>query len=308
MENHTFKVKDGQAPVRIDQYLVGVFPAPISRSHLKKLIDNGNVLVNGARVKAHHNVKPGETIEVRLEELVIPAGMKGVGAEDIPLDIIYEDDDIIVVNKKPGIAVHPGPGTHSGTLVNALLYHCKDLSTVNEVRPGIVHRLDKDTSGVMVAAKNNTSHTELAKQFRERSVKKNYIAFVRGIVELDEGTVDLPIGRHPSNRQKMAVRYDSEKNAVTEYKVLKRFDDFTAVLLNLKTGRTHQIRVHMAYLGHPVLGDGKYGAKDRFPRQALHSYHLSFRHPRTGKSLEFKAPLPEDMRGIIGKDADKVLP
>lgn len=308
MENYTFKVKDGEGSARIDQYLVTVFPSPISRSHLKKLIDNGNVLVNGARVKAHHNVKPGETIEVRLEELVIPAGMTVAEAEDIKLDIIYEDDDIIVINKQPGIAVHPGPGIHSGTLVNALLYHCKNLSMVNEARPGIVHRLDKDTSGVMVAAKNNTSHAELAKQFRERSVKKNYIALVRGIVELDEGTVDLPIGRHPSHRQKMAVRYDSEKNAVTEYKVLKRFDDFTAVLLNLKTGRTHQIRVHMAYLGHPVLGDGKYGAKDKFPRQALHSYHLSFRHPRTGKPLEFKAPLPEDMRGMIGKDADKILP
>ena len=304
MENYTFKVKDGEAPARIDQYLVGVFPTPISRSHLKRLIDNGNILVNGSRVKAHHNVKPGETIEVRLEEL-IPAGVE---AEDIALDIIYEDDDMIVVNKPAGIAVHPSPGIHSGTLVNALLYHCKNLSTVNEARPGIVHRLDKDTSGVMVIAKNNASHIELAKQFRERSAKKNYIALVKGVIELDEGIVDLPIGRHPSRRQKMAVRYDSEKNAVTEYKVLKRFDDFTAVLLNLKTGRTHQIRVHMAYLGHPVLGDGKYGAKGRFPRQALHSYRLNLRHPRTGKPLEFKAQLPEDMRGIIGKDADRILP
>lgn len=304
MENYTFKVKDGEAPARIDQYLVGVFPTPISRSHLKRLIDNGNILVNGSRVKAHHNVKPGETIEVRLEEL-IPAGVE---AEDIALDIIYEDDDMIVVNKPAGIAVHPSPGTHSGTLVNALLYHCKNLSTVNEARPGIVHRLDKDTSGVMVIAKNNASHIELAKQFKERSAKKNYIALVKGVIELDEGIVDLPIGRHPSHRQKMAVRYDSEKNAVTEYKVLKRFDDFTAVLLNLKTGRTHQIRVHMAHLGHPVLGDGKYGAKGRFPRQALHSYRLNLRHPRTGKPLEFKAQLPEDMRGIIGKDADRILP
>ncbi len=304
MENYTFKVKDNEGNVRIDQYLVGVFPTAISRSHLKKLIDNGNVLVNGERVKAHHSVKPGETIEVRLEELA-PALAE---AEDIKLDIIHEDDDIIVINKEPGIAVHPGAGVHSGTLVNALLYHCNTLSDISEAGPGIVHRLDKDTSGVMVVAKNNTSHAELAKQFKERAVKKNYIALVRGIVELDEGTVDLPIGRHPSNRQKMAVRYDSEKNAITEYKVLKRFDDFTAVLLNLKTGRTHQIRVHMAYLGHPVLGDGKYGAKDKFPRQALHSYHLSFRHPRTGKPLEFKAPLPEDMRSMIGKDADKVLP
>jgi len=304
MKIHTFKVKDGEGGARIDQYLVGAFPDAISRSHLKKLIDNGNVLVNGARVKAHHNVKPGETIEVRLEEL----GPAAAEAEDIKLDIIYEDDDIVVINKRPGIAVHPGAGASSGTLVNALLYHCKTLSDISESGPGIVHRLDKDTSGVMVVAKNNVSHAELARQFKERAVKKNYIALVRGSIELDEGTVDLPIGRHPSNRQKMAVRYDSEKIAITEYKVLKRLDGFTAVLLNLKTGRTHQIRVHMAYLGHPVLGDGKYGAKEKFPRQALHSYSLSFRHPRTGEPLEFKAPLPEDMRVIIGRDADSILP
>lgn len=304
MEKHIFKVKDDEGGARIDRYLVGVFSSAASRSHLKRLIDNGNVLVNGARVKAHHNVKPGETIEVRLEEFA-PASAE---AEDIKLDLIYEDDDIIVINKRPGIAVHPGAGLHSGTLVNALLYHCRTLSDISDAGPGIVHRLDKDTSGVMVIAKNNASHAELARQFKERAVKKNYIALVRGALELDEGTVDLPIGRHPGNRQKMAVRYDSEKNAVTEYRVLKRFDDFTAVLLNLKTGRTHQIRVHMAYLGHPVLGDGKYGAKEKFPRQALHSYCLSFRHPRTGEPLEFKAPLPEDMRVIIGRDADKMLP
>jgi 23S rRNA pseudouridine1911/1915/1917 synthase len=304
MENHSFKVKDDECGGRIDQYLVGVFPSAISRSHLKKLIDNGNVLVNGARVNAHYNIKSGQTIEVRLEELSRAAAE----AEDIKLDIIYEDDDIIVINKRPGIAVHPGAGLHSGTLVNALLYHCRTLSDINDAGPGIVHRLDKDTSGAMVVAKNNASHAELAKQFKERAVKKNYIALVRGALELDEGTVDLPIGRHPGNRQKMAVRYDSEKNAITEYKVLKRFDDFTAVLLNLMTGRTHQIRVHMAYLGHPVLGDGKYGAREKFPRQALHSYYLSFRHPRTGKPLGFKAPLPEDMLGIIGKGADSILP
>ncbi len=304
MENYTFKVKDDEGGARIDQYLVGAFPSAVSRSHLKRLIDNGNVLVNGARVKAHHNVKPGETIDIRLEEFA-PAYAE---AEDIKLDLIYEDDDIIVINKRPGIAVHPGAGLHSGTLVNALLYHCRTLSDISDAGPGIVHRLDKDTSGVMVIAKNNASHAELAKQFKERAVKKNYIALVRGALELDEGTVDLPIGRHPGNRQKMAVRYDSEKNAVTEYRVLKRFDDFTVVLLNLKTGRTHQIRVHMAYLGHPVLGDGKYGAKEKFPRQALHSYRLSFKHPRTGELLEFKAPLPEDMRVIIGRGADNILP
>ncbi len=317
MEKYTFQVSEREPSIhslrnkvskgiRLDQYLVLVFPKPLSRSHIKRLIDNGNILINGAKIKVHHKVKPGERIEVVLEELPF----LGLEPEDIVLNIIYEDDDIIVVNKPPGMATHPGPGIASGTLVNALLHHCKALSTVNDLRPGIVHRLDKDTSGVMVIAKNNFSHMELAKQFKERTVKKRYIALVKGIVELDEGVVDLPIGRHPRLRQKMAVRYDSPKSAVTEYKVLKRVKDFTMVELNLKTGRTHQIRVHMAYLGHPILGDGKYGASDKpphqnfwcggkFPRQALHSYSLNFRHPRTGANLEFVAELPEDMKGLI---------
>lgn len=302
MEKFTFQVTENELSIRLDQYLVTVFTKPISRSHIKRLIDNGNILVNGLRVKAHHKVRPGDKIEVFLEELPV----LGLEPQDISIEIIYEDDDIIVVNKPPGIAVHPGPGIASGTLVNAVLYHCKSLSTVDDARPGIVHRLDKDTSGVMVVAKNNLSHTELAKQFKERIVKKRYIALVKGVVELDEGVVDLPIGRHPSQRQKMAVRYDSTKRAVTEYKVLKRFEDFTMLELNLKSGRTHQIRVHMAYLGHPVLGDEKYGAKGRLSgqacllgRQALHSYYLSFRHPRTGKEMEFKAELPDDIKALI---------
>lgn len=295
MENLTFQVTENEPSIRLDQYLVAVFPKPISRSHIKKLIDNGNILVNGAKVKVHHKVKFGDKIEVVLEELPLLS----LEPEDIPLNIIYEDDDVIVVNKPPGIATHTGPGIRSGTLVNALLYHCKSLSTVNDARPGIIHRLDKDTSGIMVVAKNNFSHMELAKQFKERTVKKKYIALVKGAVELDEGVVDLPIGRHPSHRQKMAVRYDSTKKAVTEYKVLKRFRDFTMLELNLKTGRTHQIRVHMAYLGHPILGDEKYGAKDKFQRQALHSYFLSFRHPRTGKEMEFVAELPDDIKSLV---------
>ncbi len=295
MEKLAFQVTESESSVRLDQYLVAVFPRPISRSHIKKLIDNGNILANGVKVKVHHKVKVGDKIEVFLEELPFLS----LEPQDIPLNIIYEDDDIIVVNKPPGIAAHPGPGIQSGTLVNALLYHCKSLSTVNEARPGIVHRLDKDTSGVMVVAKNNFSHTELAKQFKDRTVKKRYIALVKGDVELDEGVVDLPIGRHPSHRQKMAVRYDSTKKAVTEYKVLKRFKDFTMLELNLKTGRTHQIRVHMAYLGHPILGDEKYGAKGKFQRQTLHSYFLSFRHPRTGKNLEFTAELSDDIKTLI---------
>lgn len=306
MESHTFEVGPDEGSVRLDQYLASVFPKPVSRSHLKKLIDAGNILVNGKAAKPHHKVKPGEKIEVSLEE---PVSSKPE-AEDIALEILYEDDDIIVINKEPGIAVHPGAGTRSGTIVNALLNHCQKLSDVNAARPGIVHRLDKDTSGVMVIAKNNASHTELARQFKDHTVKKNYLALVKGVVELDNGVVDLPIGRHPSNRQKMAVRYDSERKAVTEYKVIKRFEGFTLVMLNLKTGRTHQIRVHMAYIGHPVLGDEKYGSRDRpalkggraLSRQALHSYYLKLRHPTSGKEMEFTADLPDDMKSMIGPD------
>jgi len=304
MESRTFEVGPDENSIRLDQYLASVFPGPISRSHLKKLIDNGKVLVNGIQAKPHHKVKPGERIEVSLEE---PVSSKLEG-EDIALDIIYEDDDIIVINKQPGIAVHPGPGIRSGTIVNALLNHCKKLSDVNETRPGIVHRLDKETSGVMVIAKNNASHMALAGQFKERTLTKNYLALVKGTVELDNGVVDLPIGRHPSNRQKMAVRYDSEKKAVTEYKVLRRYQDSTLVMLLLKTGRTHQIRVHMAYIGHPVLGDEKYGSKGNFPRQALHSYYLRLRHPTSGKEMEFTADLPDDMRKIIGPGFSKIKP
>lgn len=306
MENHTFEVGPDEAPVRLDQYLASVFPGGVSRSHLKKLIDAGNILVDGKPAKPHHKVKPGERIEVRAEE---PESLSSPGAEDIALEILYEDDDMIVINKQPGIAVHPGAGRSSGTVVNALLGHCRKLSDVDPARPGIVHRLDKDTSGVMVAAKNNASHAELARQFKARTVKKYYLALVKGAVELDNGTVDLPIGRHQSNRQKMAVRYDSEKKAVTEYKVIKRFDGFTLVMLNLKTGRTHQIRVHMAYLGHPVLGDEKYGSRlsalkggERLSRQALHSYYLKLRHPTSGKEMEFTAGLPADMKEMVGPD------
>ena len=298
MENHTFEVGPEEASARLDQYLVSVLPETVSRSHLKKLIGAGHILVDGKPAKPHHKVKPGEKIEVSFEEPASPE----LKAENIPLDIIYEDDDMIVINKQPGIAVHPAPGTHSGTIVNALLNHCKKLSDLNEGRPGIVHRLDKDTSGVMVAAKNNASHAELARQFKDRGVKKNYLALVKGVIEMDNGVVDLPIGRHPSNRQKMAVRHDSSRNAITEYKVIKRFDNFTLVMLDLKTGRTHQIRVHMAYIGHPVLGDEKYGSKGKFPRQALHSYYLKLRHPKDGREMEFRAGLPDDMKKMMGSD------
>ncbi|MFA5335295.1 MAG: RluA family pseudouridine synthase [Candidatus Omnitrophota bacterium] len=304
MENYTFEVGLEAGPVRLDQYLTSVFPRPMTRSHLKKLMEEGRVLVDGVPAKPHHRVKPGQKVEVSLEEAVASS----LEAEEIGLDILYEDDDIVVVNKQSGISVHPGAGVHSGTLVNALLSHCKDLSDLNEGRPGLVHRLDKDTSGVIVIAKNNASHAELARQFKAREVTKNYLALVKGVIEIDNGVVDLPIGRHPSNRQKMAVRHDSERYAITEYRVIKRFENSTLVMLNLKTGRTHQIRVHMAYIGHPVLGDEKYGSKGKFPRQALHSFYLKLRHPVSGKEMEFRAPVPADMKDIIGPDFSNILP
>ncbi len=304
MENYTFKVSPEAGRLRLDLYVTSVFPRPVTRSHLKNLMEEGRVLVNGNPAKPHHKVKPGDTVEVSLEEARAPA----LEAEKIALDIIYEDGDIVVVNKQPGIAVHPGAGVSSGTLVNALLNHCRSLSDLNEGKPGLVHRLDKDTSGAIVIAKNNESHAELARQFKAREVRKNYLALVKGVIEVDNGVIDLPIGRHPSNRQKMAVRHDSERNAVTEYKVLKRFVDTTLALLNLKTGRTHQIRVHMAYIGHPVLGDTKYGSKGKYPRQLLHSYYLGLKHPVTGKDMEFRAGIPDDMKGIIGPEYSNILP
>ncbi len=304
MENYTFEIGEETLPARLDQYLASVYPVPATRSHIKRLMEKGLVLVDGRAAKPNHKVKPGEKIVILPEETV----PSGIAPEDIGLDIIYEDNDIIVINKQPGIAVHPGAGIRSGTLVNALLNHCGRLSDINEGRPGLVHRLDKDTSGVIVVAKNNKSHAELARQFKAREVKKNYLALVKGIIETDSGVIDLPIGRHPSNRQKMAVRHDSQRGAVTEYKVVKRFDGFTLVMLDLKTGRTHQIRVHMSYIGHPVLGDEKYGSKGRFARQALHSYYLRLCHPTTGKEMEFYAGLPSDMKDIIGPSCSNILP
>jgi 23S rRNA pseudouridine1911/1915/1917 synthase len=304
METYTFEVKEDGLPARLDQYLAAVYPVPVTRSHIKRLMEKGLVLVDGRVARPNHKVKPGEKIKVLPEETV----PSGIVPENIGLDIIYEDDDIIVVDKQPGIAVHPGAGIRSGTLVNALLNHSGKLSDISEGRPGLVHRLDKDTSGVMVVAKNNKSHAELARQFKSREVKKNYLALVKGIIDTDSGVIDLPIGRHPSNRQKMSVRHDSQRGAVTEYKVVKRFDGFTLVMLNLKTGRTHQIRVHMSYIGHPVLGDEKYGSKGKFARQALHSYYLRLRHPATGKEMEFCADLPSDMKDIIGPSYSNILP
>ncbi|UZQ81982.1 RluA family pseudouridine synthase [Thermoanaerobacter sp. RKWS2] len=275
---------------RIDVFLAAELD--YTRSYIKKLIVDGLVFVNGKTVKPSYKVKENDEVVVNIPEVekidVMP--------ENIPLDILYEDDDIIVISKPQGMVVHPAPGNYSGTLVNALLYHCKNLSGINGIlRPGIVHRLDKDTSGVMVVAKNDKAHISLSNQIKERSVFKKYVAIVEGVIKDEEGKIEAPIGRHPVDRKKMAVIEDG-RYALTLYKVLERFKENTLVEAVIKTGRTHQIRVHMAYIGHPVVGDHVYGFKKqkfKLEGQALHSRVLGFIHPTKGVYMEFEAPLPE---------------
>ncbi len=266
-----------------------------SRSYIRKLIEEGNVVSGGQKVaKAGLKVKAGQTVNVLLPE---PEELKAE-PEDIPLDILYEDDDLIVVNKPKGMVVHPAAGHDSGTLVNALLYHCGDsLSGINGIlRPGIVHRIDKDTTGSLVAAKNDQAHRSLAEQLRVHSITRRYRAIVLGNLKTDEGTIDAPLARHPVDRKKMAVCQPGRgKEAITHYRVLERFGNYTYIECRLQTGRTHQIRVHMAHIGHPLLGDAVYGPS-RCPwdlqGQTLHAMVLGFVHPSTGAYMEFTAPLP----------------
>ncbi|AEM78910.1 RluA family pseudouridine synthase [Thermoanaerobacter wiegelii] len=275
---------------RIDVFLAAELD--YTRSYIKKLIVDELVFVNGKTVKPSYKVKENDEVVVNIPE----AEKIDVLPENIPLDILYEDDDIIVINKPQGMVVHPAPGNYSGTLVNALLYHCKNLSGINGIlRPGIVHRLDKDTSGVMVVAKNDKAHISLSNQIKERSVFKKYVAIVEGVIKHEEGKIEALIGRHPVDRKKMAVIEDG-RYALTLYKVLERFKENTLVEAVIKTGRTHQIRVHMAYIGHPVVGDPVYGFKKqkfKLEGQALHSHVLGFMHPTKGVYMEFEAPLPE---------------
>ena len=236
-------------------------------------------------------MKPRDKIEIKFKKKE-PLSLK---PQDIPLEIIYEDDDLVVVNKPSGMVAHPAPGNLEGTLVNALLFHCKELSLLEGLRPGIVHRLDKDASGVMVVAKNNSSYLSLIKQFRQHTIKRKYVAVVLGKVQFDEGVIDVPIARDPFNYQKMSVRFsDDAKESRTNYRTLKRTDEFSLLELTPETGRTHQIRVHLKYLGHPILGDTKYGQDQKSSRLFLHSTTLGFTHPRTKKVLEFNIPMPCD--------------
>ncbi|MBR2214486.1 MAG: RluA family pseudouridine synthase [Selenomonadaceae bacterium] len=284
---------------RLDQFLMGKQP-DFSRSHLQKLIAAGAVTVGEKIVKAGFRLKTGDKVRLCLPEPQVAE----VLPEDIPLDILYEDADIIVLNKARGMVVHPAAGCFQGTLVNALLYHCQDLSGINGVlRPGIVHRLDKDTSGVMVVAKNDNAHLDLARQIGEKSARRQYVAVVHGNMPEAQGIVKGNICRHPTDRKKMAI-VPGGKPAVTEFWVKERFGDFTLLTCRLQTGRTHQIRVHLTHIGHPLVGDPKYGSRksplDKYIKgQALHSEILTLRHPTTKEPMTFTAPLPEDMAEIL---------
>ena len=271
----------------------------VSRSNMQKLLEEGRVKRGDKVLKANYKVREGEVYTVDIPE---PEPIEAV-PEDIPLDIIYEDDDVVVLNKARGMVVHPAPGNYTGTLVNALLYHCKNLSGINSaIRPGIVHRLDKDTSGIMIVAKNDAAHIALSQQIQSKTAVRTYLAVVRGNIKTDSGTIETQIARDKNDRKKMAVVKDGGREAITDYEVLERFGKYTLVRCKLRTGRTHQIRVHMEYLGYPLVGDPKYSPmKTPFAikGQALHSHTLEFTHPRTGERMKFDAPLPEDMHKII---------
>lgn len=299
MKEYAFIIKSGESNQRLDLYLRKRLPSSISRSRIQGLIAEGFIKLNDKPTKPHHKLKQGEELTVIIPPLVKPE----IKPEEIPLEIVYEDDQILVVNKPPGLVVHPAVGNYSGTLVNALLHHCKGLSGIGGIlKPGIVHRLDKGTSGLLVCAKTDEAHQGLAGQFKAQEVLKKYIAIVKGRMAFDEGVIDEPVGRHPRYRKKIAVVQAGGRSAVTHYRVLERFEDFSLVELKPKTGRTHQIRAHMAYLGHPVVGDGEYGRRSQLiDRQALHAKTLGFHHPSSGQYLEFTIELPEDMRGAIQK-------
>lgn len=297
-EEFCFSVDAADEKKRIDVFLAEKI-SKYSRSYLKKGIEEGWVRINGKNVKPNYKVKPLDSITVSIPSPEKPS----LEPEDIPLNIIYDDEDIIVIDKPRGLVVHPAPGNYSGTLVNSLLYHVGGLSGIGGVmRPGIVHRLDKDTSGVMVVAKNDMAHAALTAQLKNKLMKKVYRALVWGTIQEDRATINAPIGRHPIKRKEMTVMTRNAREAITHFNVLERFSEFTLLEIRLETGRTHQIRVHMKYIGHPVVGDPVYSKRKNpfaIKGQALHSYKLGLIHPRTGEFMEFTAPEPSDFASIL---------
>lgn len=283
---------------RLDSYLAKELNE-VSRTFVQKLIKEGLVQVNEKAVKPSYIVETGDYIRVEFPK---PKELE-IMPEDIPLDIVFQDEDILIINKPQDMVVHPAPGNYSGTLVNGLLFHIDTLSSINGIiRPGIVHRLDKDTSGLLVVAKNDFAHRFLSEELKQRRMKRNYIALVHGVLKKDEGTIDAPIGRHPKDRKKMAVTNKNSKEAITHYKVLDRYDNYSLLELSLETGRTHQIRVHMAYINCPILGDPVYSrGKNEFglDKQMLHAYRLGFIHPSTKEYVEFKSDLPPYFKKLI---------
>lgn len=300
MEELRFQITEETEDERIDKCM-SLLVENLSRSFIQKLIKEGNVLVNGKPVKGSYRVKCDDWVVFSVPESVEP----NIEPENIPLDILYEDADLIVVNKPKGMVVHPAAGHYSGTLVNALMYHCgSGLSGINGVlRPGIVHRIDRDTTGSVIACKNDKAHRCIAEQLKEHSINRRYRAICFGELKQEEGTIDQPIGRHPNDRKKMAVNPQNGKRAVTHYRVLQRFQGYTYIECVLETGRTHQIRVHMASIGHPLLGDVVYGPGKcpiaGLEGQTLHAGILGFIHPRTGEYMEFTAPLPEYFEKLL---------
>ena len=301
MKEEIFQVTSEQDGERLDKLLSIIYP-DFSRSFFQKLIKENSIKVNEKIQKANYKVQTDDVISVLIPDAIETS----IEPEDIPLDILYEDNDVLVVNKPKGMVVHPSVGHYSGTLVNAIMYHCKDsLSGINgEIRPGIVHRIDMDTTGSLIVCKNDESHVAIAEQIKEHSCNRIYVGIVCGNVKEDEGTIDAPIGRHPVDRKKMAINEKNGKPAVTHYKVLKRFGKYTYMQFKLETGRTHQIRVHMASIGHPLLGDELYSKNCPFKHlqgQTLHARTIGFIHPRTREYMEFSAPLPKYFDDLLQK-------
>ena len=296
-----FKIEEALAGERIDKFLSDSLP-DVSRSYIQKLIKDGQVTVNQKTVKSNYKLNTGDLLSMEEAELQEP----DIEAEDIPLDILYEDSDLLIINKPKGMVVHPSSGHYSGTLVNALMHYCKeDLSGINGIlRPGIVHRIDMDTTGSLLVCKNDFTHNHIAEQLKVHSITRVYHAIVHGVLKEDDGTINAPIGRHPIDRKKMSINHKNGKEAVTHYKVLKRFKNFTYIECRLETGRTHQIRVHMSSIGHPLLGDSVYGpAKSpyKLQGQTLHAKTIGIIHPRTEEYVEVNAPLPEYFSDLLKK-------